>query len=125
MDLTVDDRLAIQDLLAKYLVYMDRQEEEWVALFDESASFEVAGREPLSDPTERKQFFHEAPRGVHLASAPVIRPGAREGSALSTQTFLFRNAETEAFRTGWYDDELVRRDGTWRFKVRRVGFFDV
>src|SRR3981081_3183537 len=101
--------------MAKYFVYMDRQEEEWVALFDDGASFEVAGREPLVDATALKQFFHDAPRGVHLASAPLIRAGATDGSALATQTFLFRNAETEAFRTGWYDDELVKREGTWWF----------
>jgi hypothetical protein len=103
---------------------MDRRNEEWVALFDDGASLEVAGREPLVEHAGLKQFLHDAPQGVHLASAPVIRPAAAEGSALATQTFLFRNAETEAFRTGWYDDELVRRDGTWKFKVRRVEFFD-
>jgi hypothetical protein len=123
VDLSVDDTLAIQDLLAKYQVYMDCQDEAWVDLFDDGASLEVAGKDRLQKP-DLKQFFYDAPRGVHLASAPVIRRGADEGSALSTQTFVFRNAQTEAFRTGYYDDELVKRDGAWRFKLRRVEFFD-
>jgi SnoaL-like domain len=124
MELSVEDRFAIQDLLAKYAVFMDRQDEEWVELFDDGASLEIAGREPV-DSTGFKQFFRDAVRGVHLASAPVIRPGDAKGSAFSTQTFLFRNAETEAFRAGYYEDDLVKRDGTWRFKLRRIEFFDV
>jgi hypothetical protein len=123
MELAVDDRFAIQDVLATYQVYMDRQDEAWVELFDDGASLEVAGREPVGS-TGLKQFFRDAVRGVHLASPPIIRPGDAKGSARSTQTFLFRNAETAAFRTGYYDDELVQRDGKWRFKVRRVEFFD-
>src|SRR6266550_4278265 len=116
MDLRVDDRFAIEDLLAKYAVLMDRQDEGWVDLFDDDASLEVAGNDPVPKPG-LKQFFLDAKRGVHLASPPLISPGTEEGTARSTQTFLFRNAQTEAFRTGYYDDELVRRDGTWRFKV--------
>jgi hypothetical protein len=55
----------------------------------------------------------------------LIRPGDSPETAHSTQTFLFRNAQTELFRVGYYEDELVRRDGTWRFLVRRVEFLDV
>jgi 3-phenylpropionate/cinnamic acid dioxygenase small subunit len=124
MELTADDTLAIQHLLAQYLVLMDRQDEGWVDLFEEDASFELEGREPVVDRTQRLEFFRTAIRGLHLGSAPVIRPGASTDSAAAVQTFLFRNAETEAFRTGYYDDDLVRRDGGWRFKVRRVLFFE-
>ena len=56
MDLRVDDRFAIEDLLAKYAVLMDRQDEGWVDLFDDDASLEVAGKDPVPKPG-LKQFF--------------------------------------------------------------------
>jgi 3-phenylpropionate/cinnamic acid dioxygenase small subunit len=125
MQLTGDDRLAIQDLLARYAVFLDTgQRDEWLGLFAEDATFIVPGRPAMVDRDARTNHFASSPRGVHLTSAPVIARGATEGSATVTQTFAFRNGQTEAFRTGWYADELVKRDGTWRFKVRKIEFFD-
>jgi SnoaL-like domain len=122
MDLDVGDRFAIQDLLAKYGVLMDRQDEAWVDLFTEDAELRVAGEAPVLK-ADLERFFLNSKRGLHLASPPVIL-SAGDGTARVTQTFLFRNALTELFRTGYYEDDLVRRDGSWRFQVRRVEFFD-
>ena len=124
MELTTEDRLAIQDVLTKYLVLMDLQDEAWMDLFADDATLAVRG-DPVRHKTDLHEFFHNAKRGLHLTSPPLILPGDASDSARSTQTFLFRNALTELFRTGYYEDELVRRDGTWRFLVRRVEFLDV
>jgi hypothetical protein len=124
MQLTAEDRFAIQDVLTKYCVLMDLQDETWVDIFADDATLVVRG-DPVRHKADLEQFFRDAKRGLHLTSPPLIRPGDSPETANSTQTFLFRNAQTELFRVGYYEDELVRRDGTWRFLVRRVEFLDV
>lgn len=125
VDLTLDDRFEITDLLARYLVYTDRRmTDEWIGLFAEGGCFDVAGKEPLSDPAALRAFFAGTPAGIHLASPPVII-SAEGDTVRTTQTWLFRNSETEGFKTGYYEDELVRAaDGRWRIKNRRVEYFN-
>ena len=41
---------------------------------------------------------------------------------MSEQTFMFRNGESGRMLAGWYEDVLVRVEGTWRFQRRRIHF---
>jgi hypothetical protein len=121
--LSLEDRSAITDLLSQYGLLLDRQQvDEWMALFDDDAVFEMEGRSPLTTAAERAELGRTAPSGTHLAAPPVIRPGRAMDTAESEQTFMFRDAETGRMLAGWYEDVLVKVEGTWRFRHRTIRF---
>jgi hypothetical protein len=123
VDLSLEDRSAISELLSQYGLLLDRQElDGWMALFLHDAVFEVEGRPPLTTAAERAEFGRTAPWGTHLAAPPVIRQGGETDTAMSEQTFMFRNGESGRMLAGWYEDVLVRVEGTWRFQRRRIHF---
>jgi hypothetical protein len=121
--LSLEDRSAITDLLSQYGLLLDRQQvDEWMALFVDDAVFEMEGRSPLTTAAERAELASTAPSGTHLAAPPVIRQGGATDTAESEQTFMFRDAETGRMLAGWYEDVLVRVEGTWRFRHRTIRF---
>ena len=123
MGLSLEERNAITDLLSQYGLLLDRQQvEEWMALFLHDAVFEMEGRPPLTTAAERAELGRRAPHGTHLAAPPVIRPGGAPDTAESEQTFMFRDAETGRMLAGWYEDVLVKVEGTWRFQHRTIRF---
>jgi hypothetical protein len=115
---------AVHNLLARYGMLLDRLiVEEWLDLFTDAAVLDIDGT-ALDSREKRRGLTASAPRGLHVANLPVIR-GELDGDELSAaSTFLFWNNRQGTTRLGWYDDTLVRVDGSWRFAVRRISFLD-
>ena len=124
------ERLEIIDLLARFADATNRHDwEALVALFDEDATWETEagglgfrheGRAAI------RRFLLENPNGVevvfYMVAPPAIELGA-EGDARTrtTITEILRLRATGEMKRlfGTYTDDLVKRDGHWRFARRR------
>jgi len=121
---TVEDRQAITELLSRYGLLIDQQRtDEWMDLFLEDAVIEVPGRPPLRTGIDRRGLAEGAPRGLHLAAAPIVRAGNSDDSALAEQSFSFLNLQTGKPLVGWYEDELVKRAERWYIARRAINYF--
>ena len=120
MDDTTDDHRAITSVAARYGALLDRERiDEWLELFTPDASFHVYGR-AFEGHAGLRKMAEGAPRGIHMGGLPVI---AVDGDRATVgQSFVFVDAATHETRIGWYDDELVRRDGRWCIETRRCTF---
>jgi SnoaL-like domain len=121
---SVEDRLAITELLSRYGLLIDQQRiDEWMELFLADAVIEVPGRPHLNTGPDRRALAAGAPPGEHLAAPPIIRPGNSDDSALVEQSFHYYNLETRKVLVGWYEDELVKREDTWYIARRAIKYF--
>lgn len=115
-----EDRQAIDELLARYVLSLDADEvEECVQLFVPDGGFEVYGRVFAGHDGLRKMLTG-APRGLHLAGQRLVSIAGE--SATCRQQLLFVDATSHEMRLTLYDDQLVRVDGSWRFARRRCRF---
>jgi uncharacterized protein (TIGR02246 family) len=131
MSLQLEEKEAIRDLMSAYCFYVDDGEfDKFAELFAADGIFEAG---PLGKLQGRKAIRD-------FISAQVPRPG--EGPARKHCTFnhLIRVAGSEAYAdsyivvvressggivaslAGRYEDVLVKQDGQWRFKVRKIHF---
>ena len=120
--LSVEDRLAIEELLSAYAITCDVHDiDATLALFTEDGEFRVFDRAFTGHEKLRKMLTHAAP-GLHLAGASVITPTA-EGATVRQQ-LVFYPADRSEFRLTIYDDVLVKVDGRWLFRSREVRFMN-
>jgi hypothetical protein len=124
------DRLAIQDLIARYPIAVDGR--EWDALDDLFApdariDFTAFGG-PAGDLASIKVFLREALGGFkrtqHMMGLPAITLSGDRASARTScnnpMVMDGANGETSVWLIGlWYDDEFVRTSGGWRFASRK------
>lgn len=116
----VDDDVAIRDLLARYCLYLDRDDvESWVVLFTADATYAVYGR-IFSGHDGLRRMLSGAPRGLHLGGPPVIEVDGDR--ARTQQNLLFVDSANGESRGAVYDDELVRTAHGWRIASRRCRF---
>ena len=134
--LPVEDRIAIQDLIARYAWALDTGDSDsLVACFTQDA---VVIEEVFEDPDRWEG--HEGIRGLahHYAASPGF-PGRQHhvsqsivegsGARCSVKSFAFvtecRGEPPYTLRfTGYYDDQLVKVDGEWLFKERIIRLWD-
>jgi hypothetical protein len=98
--LSTDDRLGIQEAISRYAHALDAGRwDDLAALFTADATLDVG------------------PMGVYEGTAGV----RRFGDLLGPMGLAF-TGEPGAQRpnTGFYEDDLVKRDGRWLFQRRRV-----
>ena len=116
----VSDEQAITTLVASYGALLDRDRvDEWLELFAPDAQFLVYGRS-FDGHDGLRAMATGAPGGIHMGAIPVI---AVDGDRARTeQSFVFIDSQSHSTRIGWYDDELVRTDGRWRFQKRQCTF---
>lgn len=120
--LSVEDRLAVQELLATYVLSCDVHEvEATLDLFTEDGEFRVFDRAFTGREGLRKMLTHAAP-GLHLAGASVVTPTA--DGAHVRQQLVFYPADRSEHRLTIYDDDLVKVDGRWLFRSREVRFMN-
>jgi len=120
MTAVATDRDEILDLLASYGTLLDRERfDEWLDLFVPDGEYLVFGRTFAGHDGLRTINAH-APGGLHLGGYPLIDVDGDR--ATTAQSFLFVDQKTHEQRIGWYDDDLVRVDGRWRFARRRCTF---
>lgn len=115
-----DDRLAIAELLAQYVLTLDADEvEQCVQLFVPDGGFEVYGK-VFAGHEGLRAMLTAAPRGLHLTGQTLV---SLDGdSATCRSQLLFVDASSHEMRLTLYDDVLVRVDGAWRFSLRRCRF---
>ena len=134
--LPVEDRIAIQDLIARYAWALDTGDiDALVACFAPDA---VVIEEVFEDPDRWEG--HEGIRrlGEHYAASPGF-PGRQHhisqsivegrGEHCRVKSFAFvtecRGEPPYTLRfTGYYDDQLVKAGGQWLFKQRVIRLWD-
>lgn len=115
-----DDHTAIRELIAGYALALDAGDiDACVQLFTADAEFLVYGRS-FAGPEAIAKMFRDAPRGLHLTGLSRIDVG--DDTATARSQVLFVRAGDLHLRPALYDDELLRRDGQWRFQRRRCQF---
>ena len=125
MALTGDDRLEIQDLVARYCHAVDDGDgPAFAATFTEAGVLDagalvVEGRPALARFAEGLPRSRRAPR--HVATNLVIEgDGARATVRAYVQMYALEGdpPRQELVASGRYADELVKRDDRWLFERR-------
>ena len=123
------DRLAIQDLIARYPLAVDGR--EWDALDDlftpdARIDFSAFGG-PVGDLASTKMFLKETLVGFrrtqHMMGLPAITLGGDRATARTScnNPMVIDNADGSVgvWLIGlWYDDEFARTPDGWRFTAR-------
>jgi hypothetical protein len=128
--MTVEDRVAIADLLARYADAVDRRDLDAlddVFTPDATIDFSAFGGS-TGDLGETKRFLTDSlalfRRTQHMMGLPLISVTGDEASARTAchNPMLIDNADgtTSVWLIGlWYDDALVRTRDGWRIRHRR------
>ena len=121
MPLSLEDRLAIQDLAARYNVAIDSGDAEaWAATFTPDGSFESGGRthQGTEALTAFAKGFAERMAGARHWNNNILVEG--EGDQASLHCYLLLMRGGQVVTSGRYEDTLRRVDGRWLFASRRV-----
>ena len=123
------DRLAIEDVFARYAHAADRYDAEgWVDCYSEDGIFEVAtegariqfvGRAKLQD------FIHAhirlLPGTRHVQTNHLVDiKGDNAKHSCTLVGMLSRPEKVYTFISGWYESSLERQSGEWKIKQRIV-----
>lgn len=123
----IEDELEIGQLRARYCHLLDdRDWDAFIDLFTPDGSFiglaEVKGRDDLMEffsqtvPSLAEGFWHFCTNGT------VELDGDRATGRISME-YLSVTKGVSFVSAGHYDDEMVRVDGRWKFKSRRITFY--
>jgi len=130
--ITPGDRLDIQELTARYAWSLDTGDEDaFVACFCRHGElvwdvFETEGRWRGAQALRRFiAYFRQRPESAgrqHHVSNLVVTPSDSGARARSYVAVAVRRAEGPHFINvmGYYEDELEREDGQWRFARRYI-----
>ncbi len=134
--LSVEDRIAIQDLIARYAWALDTGDiDSFVACFAPDA---VVVEEVFEDPDRWEGHDGLRRLAQHYSSAPGF-PGRQhhvsqslvegDGERCSVKSFTFvtecRGEPPYVLRfAGYYDDQLIKTGGDWVFKERVIRLWD-
>lgn len=121
MPLTIEDRVAIQDLVARYNHAIDLgAAEDWAATFTSDGTFESRG-EVHAGADALLAFargFKERMAGARHWNNNLLIEGDGDEARATCYLQLWRGGEL--ISKGTYVDTLRRLDGAWRFTSRRV-----
>jgi hypothetical protein len=123
----LSDHDEIRQVLARFIQLRDDHRfDEWVQLFTEDGTFQygstvLEGRLQIGDHVSN---LLRADHGKHLCLNSVIDVEGERATVSSDVVKLDpvegKRLEYRIATMGRYEDELVRHDGQWRFKRRRV-----
>jgi 3-phenylpropionate/cinnamic acid dioxygenase small subunit len=128
-DTEVADRLAIQDLIARYADLIDRRDFSGLdALFTDDARIDFSTfNGPVGNLADTKAFLASSlplfDRSQHMMGLPLIEidgDTARARTSCNNPMVSTRpDGTTSVWLIGlWYDDELRRSSDGWRFSAR-------
>jgi len=120
--LSTDDLMEIQQLLARYAVYITQGDLNGVlAVFTPDGTYSAFGDTYALD--EFPALIAAAPKGLFLTGTPVIELSGDEAvDAIGTQPLCFIDHATHDMRIGYYNDSYVRMDEGWRLRTRAMTF---
>ena len=112
--------LAIQGLLARYCVLLDKLDLDGFAdLWEPDGEMHV-GRATWRGRDEIVANVGAATRGLHLAALPDLSVSGE--AATGEQNFVFVASATRDLVLGRYEDRYLRAENGWRFARRRIVF---
>ena len=129
--LSITDRLAIQDLYGRYCALRDTGDiEGWSRCFTEdarlSAQEEVQGRAAIAE-IGRQRIAGAATNpwmnGQHWNNNLIVEGDGQTARALCYLMYMGKRKATGEFGItlqGMYEDELVKLDGQWLFRSRKI-----
>ncbi|MEW6270531.1 MAG: nuclear transport factor 2 family protein [Thermodesulfobacteriota bacterium] len=125
-ELSVSDRLEIQELLARYCHCIDRGRwERFPELFTEDCRLDMSQVMGLYEGRAGIQTFVDTlkPLGIfmrHLVTNVVIE-GDGERAHVESYVVAVTGSEASPSRTtGFYDDEVVKQNGRWLLRRRTL-----
>lgn len=132
MPTALEDKDAIREVLAEYCFRLDGGRfEEMAALFAEDGTWDTAfgtatGRAAIAALARdiRARAGDERPRAIHLVANVAIALDGDHARARSNWTVVQNSPQGPKVGSGGaYDDEMVREDGRWLFRRRRIDRF--
>ncbi len=132
MPTALEDRDAIREVLAEYCFRLDGGDfAGMAALFTEDGTWDTAfgkaeGRAAIADlaRTIRARTGSERPRAIHLVTNIAIALAGDHARVRSNWTVVQNSPEGPKIGSGGgYDDEMVRENGRWRFRYRKIDRF--
>lgn len=127
----LEDIQAIQRVLVAYGKHLDRRDfPAYAALFARDGVWDGgfgAGTGPAEIQAMMERMIggkatDDPQRNYHLMSSFEVEVDGDRGRAWSRWTFvaLDEQSRPRVHHAGRYDDEFVREDGAWKFKLRKV-----
>ena len=122
-----EDKIAINELVAKYNMTMDQlQAAEWAGTFTEDGELVIDGKSVAKGRTALTAMVENAAKGAYRGRHWVcngIIDG--EGNTARLRMYVLSIAINEGIVPrvmGEYDDTLVKANGQWKFQTRRITF---
>jgi uncharacterized protein (TIGR02246 family) len=134
MPTAVEDKDAIREVLAEYCFRLDDSRfAEMAALFTEDGTWDTAfgkatGRAAIAELARslRERTGDQRPRAVHLVTNIAIALDAATAQVRSNWMVMQTSPEGPKIGSGGaYRDEMVRQDGRWLFRYRKIDRFIV
>jgi hypothetical protein len=132
MATTLEEKDAIREVLAEYCFCLDGGRfAEMAALFTDDGTWDTAfgkatGRAAIADLARdiRARAGGERPRAIHLVANIAIALAGDQARVRSNWTVV-QNSPTgpKIGSGGGYDDEMVKQDGRWLFRTRKIDRF--
>ena len=116
---STDDLMEIQQLLARYAVFITQGDIAGVtAVFTPDGSYSAFGDSYALD--EFPALVAAAPKGLFLTGTAVVELDG--DTATGTQPLCFVDHATHDLRIGYYTDSYLRTDEGWRLRTRAMTF---
>ncbi len=124
------EKSAIRELLATYCFHLDNYRfTEMAALFTEDGTWDTAfgkgtGRAGIVAQAGSISQGSARPRRVHLTTNIVITLSGEAATVVSNWSVI-RNGPTgpKIGSAGAYQDQVVKQNGTWLFRYRKIDRF--
>ncbi|SKB06140.1 nuclear transport factor 2 family protein [Aeromicrobium choanae] len=117
---TIADITQIQQLLARYAVYMSQHDVEGMVsrVFAPGGTYSAFG--DVYSTTDFPRLMEAAPRGLYTTGLPLIELDGDTASGVQTLQFVAQ--ATHELRIGYYTDTYTRTEDGWRLQTRRMTF---
>ena len=127
----LEDKDAIRDLMSAYCFHVDQGEfDQFAALFTTDGTFEPGPQGKYQGREAIRKFIGavvplpgEGPARKHCTMNHLITVNGSEARA-NSYIIVLREADGAIIPSlaGRYEDLLVKQNGEWRFKLRRIHF---
>jgi len=125
----LEEKDAIRDVLASYCFHFDNGEfDQWLGLFTDDATFDLGTRGSFNGQDALRRFLASIPltQGIpqmrHCVMNSIIRVDGPQATAQSYVVVVHGGAVPGVMLAGRYEDRLVKLNGAWKFRERRVQF---